>query len=244
MGPGKAPVATPLGRPGTSDAANRRRVAMIAVALVAVFLAGVVVTIVLTAGDDTASSSAAPTSLAPARAQQATDSDGGTGGGPSATIPLGPSRTIDPVRVAAPLQSAASENACGSTTTFDPEHLLDHDGTTAWRTDGSGVGRQITLNLGGTTRVTRVGLVNGYAKIDPCDGTDRYFQNRRVTQVRWTFDDGTSVTQGLDPADRSTQTMAVDAETVRVQIEILATTPPGDRDFTPISDIEIEGVAP
>lgn len=238
------PVATPPDRPGTIDA-DRRRVAMVAVALVAVFLAGVAVTIVLTAGGDTGSSSAAttsPSSPAPAAAEQALDSD--AGGGPSATLPPGPSRTIDPVRVAAPLQSASSENACGTTTTFEPEHLLDHDATTAWRTAGDGVGRQITLNLGGSTRVTSVGLTNGYAKIDPCDGTDRYFQNRRVTEVRWSFDDGSSVTQALDPTDRSTQFRSVDAETVRVQVEILATTPPGDRDFTPISDIEIEGVTP
>src|SRR3712207_6885764 len=35
------------------------------------------------------------------------------------------------------------------------------------------------------------------AKIDPVDGTDRFFQNRRLTAVRWHLADGTAIDQSF-----------------------------------------------
>lgn len=83
----------------------------------------------------------------------------------------------------------------------------------------------------------------GYAKVDPVDGTDRFQQNRVVTSVEYRFDDGTSVRATLDN-EPTLQFTDVDVTTRTVTVEIASTTPHGGRDFTPISEIEIYGIAP
>ncbi len=257
--PGPPPAHDPHGAPPAARGTGPSTAFIVAgVAVIALLVIGLVVALSRSGGD---AGDAAPeftdTGASADQASGAADT-GAAGGAGSAddsstspstvadsggsSIPSGPSRTIEPARVAAPLQTEPSVNGCDQTTTFEPANLLDHTPETAWRTAGDGTGRRITLNLGVDTRVTSVGLINGYAKVDPCDGTDRYFQGRRVTAVRWTFDDGTEVVQDLDEGVRSVQSTAVDVVTLRVQLEILGTTAPGERDFTPISDIEIEGV--
>ncbi|MCB9372133.1 MAG: protein kinase [Microthrixaceae bacterium] len=154
----------------------------------------------------------------------------------------GPTEVIAPVRVAAPQQAAAGVDACGQATTYEGAQMFDGNPTTAWRTEGDGTGRRITLNLGGETLVTSVGLINGMAKVDSCDGTDRYLDQRRETAVEWTFDDGTVIAQTLDPTTRSMQRVEIETITTRVSLRIMGTTPPGTRDFTPISEIEVQGV--
>jgi hypothetical protein len=164
---------------------------------------------------------------------------------PGVQGPTGPGAApaiITPIRVAAPLQAGSGVDACGSTQTYDPENMIDGDSDTAWRTAGDGQNRNITVNLGAETQITSVGLINGMAKVDPCDGTDRYFDQRRILQVIWTFDDGSTLFQELDPNDRSMQTVSVDTVTTRVRLEIGPTTEPGTRDFTAISDLQFEGV--
>ncbi len=256
--PGPPPVYDPHGAPPPPQRAGPSAAFVLAgVAVVALLVIGLVVALSRSGDDDgdaapeftdTGASADQASGSADTAPVDGTGSDGSStspstvaeAGGSS--IPSGPSRTIEPTRVAAPLQTEPSVNGCDQTTTFEPANLLDHTPETAWRTAGDGTGRRITLNLGVDTRVTSVGLINGYAKVDPCDGTDRYFQGRRVTAVRWTFDDGTEIVQDLDENLRSVQSTAVDVVTLRVQLEILGTTAPGERDFTPISDIEIEGV--
>ncbi len=64
----------------------------------------------------------------------------------------------------------------------------------------------------------------GYAKTDPVDGTDRYAQNRRISAVRYTFDDGSAVTQLFDTnaSHRFIQTIALpNVSTSHVTITIL-----------------------
>ncbi len=48
------------------------------------------------------------------------------------------------------------------------------------------------------TRITQVGLINGYAKVEP--GYDGYAANRRITSVEWEFADGTVIAQDLGDA--------------------------------------------
>ena len=76
--------------------------------------------------------------------------------------------------------------------------MYDGDLTTAWRCNGDGVGQKMQLNLSDTVRIGELGIVPGYAKTDPRSGADRYAQNNRLTKVRWSFPDGTSVVQKLD----------------------------------------------
>ena len=45
--------------------------------------------------------------------------------------------------------------------------MYDDNLSTAWRCDGSAVGQTITFALPPNTRIAEVGLVNGYAKVDP-----------------------------------------------------------------------------
>jgi hypothetical protein len=121
-------------------------------------------------------------------------------------------------------------------------NTIDGDLTTAWRTEGDGIGETLTYRFADDpVYVTRVGLVPGWANVDPVDGTDRFTENRRVLRVRWTFDDGRSVVQELseDPTLQMVGFPPVRSSSVRV--EILETTD-GVRDFTPVSEVAVEGV--
>jgi hypothetical protein len=60
---------------------------------------------------------------------------------------------------------------------------------TAWRCPGSAVGQQLVYDFGRSVTLTAVGLVPGYAEVDPMDGTDRFAESRTVTAVKWRFDD-------------------------------------------------------
>ena len=69
----------------------------------------------------------------------------------------------------------------------------DGNPATAWRTAGDATGGTITVTLTEPGVVTRVGLVNGYAK--QVAGVDWYPNNRRILAVTWGFDDGSSIEQ-------------------------------------------------
>jgi hypothetical protein len=115
------------------------------------------------------------------------------------------------ITAAADCVSAPSRDAAGAVVDYGPERMVDGRTDTAWRCDGDGAGKTIKVTFSSRARVVQVGIVPGYAKVDPADGTDRYAQNRRIAQVRYTFDDGTIVEQTLatDAGTRSAQTVAV-----------------------------------
>lgn len=94
--------------------------------------------------------------------------------------------------------SSPSHDAGGTTVTYGPEKAVDGASDTAWRCDGDGIGQQLDVSFPGQMTLASVGLVPGYAKTDAYDGTDRYTQNRRISAVRYTFDDGSSVIQNFD----------------------------------------------
>lgn len=79
-----------------------------------------------------------------------------------------------------------------------PEFAVDGDDQTGWQCRGDGAGESLELDLGGTADVVAVGLIPGYAKIDPHDGTEWYPLNRRLTEVRWHVGE-TVIEQQLDP---------------------------------------------
>lgn len=104
-----------------------------------------------------------------------------------------------------------------------------------------GVGKKLTIRLAQPTELGAVGLVPGYAKTDPDNGVDRYRENNRLTRVRWTFSDGSSIVQTLDgsPTNRDVQTMAIPPTPAgSVVLEILASTP-GDRNTVAISSVQL-----
>jgi hypothetical protein len=143
--------------------------------------------------------------------------------------------------VEASCESEPSRDATGARVRYEPALAVDDDPESAWRCPGDGVNESLVLDLGGSVRVAEVGLVPGYAKTDPADGTDRYAENRRLTMVRWRFDDGTTVEQELDPdpANRDLQTTRVPpTATSRLVMEIVASSG-GSRDTVAVSDLRI-----
>jgi hypothetical protein len=163
---------------------------------------------------------------------------------PTAPPPTAPPPAGAPSISAARASStrAGGIDSCGQPTTYSASNVLDGQLATAWMTQGDGVGQFLEFDIAGG-QVTQVGLVPGYAKQDPCSGSDRFHDMRRIVQVRWTFDGGGSVTQNLDPDSATMQTMQlaapVSAGTVR--LTILGTTDPGTAgfDFSPISEVSL-----
>ena len=143
--------------------------------------------------------------------------------------------------VEASCESEPSRDATGARVRYEPAFAVDDDPESAWRCPGDGVNESLVLDLGGSVRVAEVGLVPGYAKTDPGDGTDRYGENRRLTMVQWRFEDGTTVEQELDPdpANRDLQTMRVPpTATSQLVMEIVASSG-GSRDTVAVSDLRI-----
>ncbi|MGH8825043.1 MAG: discoidin domain-containing protein [Jiangellaceae bacterium] len=142
-------------------------------------------------------------------------------------------------------EARASRDAAGRPVTYEPALSVDSDPETAWRCTGDGVGETLVLDLGGSVRVAEVALVPGYAKTDAADGTDRYAENRRLTSVRWRFDDGTTVEQELDPdpALRDLQSVRLmPRATQRLVLEIVSSSD-GTRDTVAVSDVRISSPA-
>lgn len=135
----------------------------------------------------------------------------------------------------------ASVDAAGNEVTYEP--ALSHDGdlTTAWRCPGAGGGETITFQLSRELQVAELGLVPGYAKTDPRSGADRYAENNRLTKVRWTFPNGTTIEQELDgsPDNRDLQTIRFRPVLANeVVLEVLTSTP-GSRNTIAVSEIVV-----
>lgn len=154
-----------------------------------------------------------------------------------------PAETLVLTSADASCTSAPGVDAAGEAVTYEPAAAIDADAETAWRCDGDGSGVRVDLTLGQKATVSRVGLIPGYAKTDPIDGTDRYAENRRISEVTWSFDDGESVTQRLDTGtdNRSLQWTSVpDAETRAVEITIEASAEAA-RNTVAISTVQVQG---
>ncbi|NHC22556.1 zinc ribbon domain-containing protein [Nocardioides sp. IC4_145] len=151
--------------------------------------------------------------------------------------------------VRVPATAPPSRDLDGTRTSYDAGNLVDGDRSTTWRMRGDATGRQLVLRLDRPTTITRVGLVNGYAKRarGPRGGVlDWYTGNRRVLAVEWVLDDGTVVRQRLDDV-RRVQTVEVGAITTRrVRLRLVEVSAPGSgragRDYTAISEVSVVGL--
>jgi hypothetical protein len=147
--------------------------------------------------------------------------------------------------VAAPAAAPAGKDSAGNPVHYVAENMLDGIPETAWVTHGDASGKTMTFTLPRTTHVTRVGLVNGYAKTDPYDGTNRYKQERRIVSATWSFDNGDPIAQTFSER-RAMQSIAVpDATTriVRLRIDVVTGPNPDPAqavDATAISDVLIQ----
>ena len=170
---------------------------------------------------------------------------------PSTSDTSTPVSTIDPAQsrqvaasVSAPPQAPDAVDGAGNPVSYPASNMLDDDPSTAWRMVGDGSGSDITVSLDQSRTVTSLGMINGYAKTDSSTGTDRYSQERQITQVTWTLDNGQTVTQQLT---NSTSPQLIDLNTPTsassVTLHIDSTTGPGDPhfDFTAISEVVVNG---
>jgi hypothetical protein len=179
-----------------------------------------------------------PTSF-PAAPETITDAAGTDAG---AGEPAGPAAELS-TGAAASASSTAPDNvdAAGNPVSYSADNMVDGDPQTAWRMPGDGRGETVTLTLAGAAHLTQIGLIPGYAKVDPSNGIDRFPENRRVREVRWRFDDGTTVEQRFSDSPRM-QWTAVDVTTSSVTIELLSSRPGDpDHDYLPISEVSIVG---
>jgi hypothetical protein len=138
-------------------------------------------------------------------------------------------------------------DAKGNQITYDPQNALDGRPDTTWRVAGDGAGQWLQLDFAAEVSVSSIGLIPGYDKIDPTDGTDRFAQNRVVKLVRFEFADG-STTRASFKQIRDMQFVAlpqpVRTRSIRIVIEETYPPPPADqggRDFTPISEVQVQG---
>jgi hypothetical protein len=135
-----------------------------------------------------------------------------------------------------------SADDSGATTSFEPANLTDGRPETAWRMAGDGTGSTITIGWDRKVTISSVGLINGYAKIDPSSGKDRYRQQRRVLAVTWTIGKQ-SVRQTLTDNDTDLQSLELKKPLVGegLELRIERVTRPGDRDYTAISELSVIG---
>jgi hypothetical protein len=144
-----------------------------------------------------------------------------------------------------PAVAPPNQDLRGRVTRYGPGQMLDGRRATAWRMPGNGRGALITIRLAQRSVVTEVGLINGYAKRVAGGSVDWYPRNRRVAEVRWSFDDGSVVTQRLRMRP-TLQTVPVDRERTRtIRLRLLDVTPPAPaprgRDFTALSEVAVFG---
>jgi hypothetical protein len=113
---------------------------------------------------------------------------------------------------------------------------------TAWRCNGDGIGQVVTFEFPAGATIVEVGLVNGYAKVDPASGAKRYGEYRRITKVTWTFADGTNFQQSLNAGVTTMQKLRIPSQQGDyVTLTIEASTGPGStargRDAVVISEV-------
>lgn len=162
----------------------------------------------------------------------------------------GPSDVAREATAQVPATAPPNQDLDGNMVRYEARNMLDGVPTTCWRMAGDGTGDEITFDLARPTTLTTVGLINGYAKtaVDARGHElDWYHGNRRVLSVEWTFDDGTTVTQDLTDTTRM-QTVKVDHVTTQhVRLRLVSVSAPGRgpaaRDYTPISDVTLQGSA-
>ena len=145
---------------------------------------------------------------------------------PSAPVAADPAAVGETVTVtpAAVLPTCATLppaiDSTGRPHAYEATNTIDGDVTTAWRCQGAR-GQTLAVSFPCSVHLATVGIDPGHDKTDP-DGADRFTQNRKVTRVAWTFDDGTTVEQQVAP-QRGIQSMPVDQTARTATLTVLDT---------------------
>jgi hypothetical protein len=150
--------------------------------------------------------------------------------------------SLTPTQVNVGCQAPQSTDGAGNPVVYVPEQMSDGTTSTAWRCNGNGIGQVVTFGFPAGTTIAQVGLVNGYAKVDPASGVQRYGEYRRITKVTWTFANGTSFQQLLNDGVETVQKLRIPPQSGdQVTLTIEASTEPGSmasgRDAVLISEV-------
>lgn len=163
--------------------------------------------------------------------------------------PREPEDVAQVARIKVPATAPPSQGLDGTRTSYDAGNLVDGDRTTTWRMRGDGTGAELVIRFDRPTTITRVGLVNGYAKRarGPKGGVlDWYTGNRRVLVAAWVLDDGTVVRQRLSDSRRMQTTDVGAITTRRLWLRLVDVSAPGSgragRDYTAISELTVVGL--
>ena len=145
--------------------------------------------------------------------------------------------------ISVPDTAPPNVDVSGNPVRYGARNMIDKLPATCWRMPGSGEGDEIVFTFLEPVEISEVGIINGYAKSS--GDLDWYDGNRRVLEVEWVFDDGTSVEQGLE-STRDLQTLTFDAvTTTTVTLHLLDVSEPGTgrsaRNYTAISDVSLVG---
>lgn len=125
---------------------------------------------------------------------------------------------------------------------YEVANTVDGQPETAWRCRGDAVGERLVFVLPPGTRLAEVGLIPGYAKVDPRSGIDRYAENNRITKVRWIIGRHHGFMQTLDPdpEKRDAQTMRIPVMTAQRVVLVIEAVDEGRRGSTAISEVRLE----
>ena len=147
-------------------------------------------------------------------------------GGPSED----PNPVVVPTDAAVSCQAPPATDDAGNKVSYAPNQMYDGDLGTAWRCNGDGEGQTVIFSFESDVTVSKVSLVNGYTKVDPASGNNRYGEYRRVTEVRWTFPDGSAYSQKLRDGVEEPQSLEIPATKAdELTLTILKTTSPGSK---------------
>jgi hypothetical protein len=149
---------------------------------------------------------------------------------------------VTPAQVKVGCQAPQTTDGAGDRVYYIPEQMFDGKMSTAWRCNGNGIGQIVTFEFSAGTSIVEVGLVNGYAKVDPANGAKRYGEYRRITKATWTFANGTSFQQSLEDGVGTVQKLSIPSQPGnQVTLTIEASTGPGSnakgRDSVLISEV-------
>jgi hypothetical protein len=167
---------------------------------------------------------------------------------PSAASSSRQATSATPTRVKVGCQAPQTTDDAGSPVYYVPEQMVDGRMNTAWRCNGNGIGQVVTFEFPPGTTIVEVGLVNGYAKVDPASGAKRYGEYRRITKATWTFANGTSFQQSLEDGVKTVQKLSIPSQPAdEVTLTIEASTGPGSnargRDAVLISEVAFGSLA-
>lgn len=151
------------------------------------------------------------------------------GGAPVATaIPQAAEPPAAITGATASCTSPPGVDSAGNPFTYTATNAVDARPETAWRCDHDGVGARLSITFTRPVVIGWIGVVPGFAKTDPYDGTDRYVQGRKIAGARFVFDDRTYVDHTFDTVSTSRAMQVLrftPVTTAHVEMVVLASVP-------------------